>query len=471
VNEQHAKIMQELKPKPTIILKSKSLAKKRPNYALPAHQRLYRSFKTNTSNRDKNNSLNNLKRSLIKNAQPVEFSVYKDALRRQSKHRENPPVSTVKITNPESEKQIAQKLHRQMELICKERKIKTNNVSYNEVRTILNDAGFINFSKKTSIIGNFDNEEEDALIKDMWDYLNINMKENVTVQSIEAFLDGVLNVKSLSKINFILPKNIKTKYQRFNVNRVSSMFNKKPTNQKVNFNPVINPTSYRLAKNRKIKQSLLGSDEKNCSRKELEDLSNVANREQLECTFTPQVNNYSHKINSASYQKDRCLDLFNQAKSADKRFDKSTEEVEYEKSKQELTFAPSVSRKIKQSSSVASITPIINSPNENKEEELEEIKDIQITVQSNEESSPIVPTMRRKYMRVDTIKEESDSKEASTLKLDTTPFVAIDGNKQSKNPILIIDVNIGPDQVDKIVVNEGDKAEALCKKFVAKHGI
>ena len=41
--------------------------------------------------------------------------------------------------------------------------------------------------------------------------------------------------------------------------------------------------------------------------------------------------------------------------------------------------------------------------------------------------------------------------------------------EEEDNPLLYVDVNLGPEQAERIVVYEGDTAEGLAKKFVIKH--
>ncbi len=38
-------------------------------------------------------------------------------------------------------------------------------------------------------------------------------------------------------------------------------------------------------------------------------------------------------------------------------------------------------------------------------------------------------------------------------------------------PLLFVDVNLGPNKTERIVVYEGDKSEELATKFALSHGI
>jgi hypothetical protein len=42
---------------------------------------------------------------------------------------------------------------------------------------------------------------------------------------------------------------------------------------------------------------------------------------------------------------------------------------------------------------------------------------------------------------------------------------------KSKQPLLYVDVNLGPGKSERIVVYDGDTAEALAEKFASTHGL
>ncbi len=37
-------------------------------------------------------------------------------------------------------------------------------------------------------------------------------------------------------------------------------------------------------------------------------------------------------------------------------------------------------------------------------------------------------------------------------------------------PLLFVDVNLGPNRIERIIVNEGDTSDELAKKFAQEHG-
>jgi hypothetical protein len=42
---------------------------------------------------------------------------------------------------------------------------------------------------------------------------------------------------------------------------------------------------------------------------------------------------------------------------------------------------------------------------------------------------------------------------------------------QSERPLLFVDINLGDDQVERIIVYEGNTAEELAHEFSLKHGL
>ena len=43
--------------------------------------------------------------------------------------------------------------------------------------------------------------------------------------------------------------------------------------------------------------------------------------------------------------------------------------------------------------------------------------------------------------------------------------------QEAETPLLFIDINLGEDQPERIIVYEGDQAEVLAKNFCEKHGL
>lgn len=44
-------------------------------------------------------------------------------------------------------------------------------------------------------------------------------------------------------------------------------------------------------------------------------------------------------------------------------------------------------------------------------------------------------------------------------------------HKTAKQPLLYVDVNLGPGKSERIVVYDGDTAESLAEKFANSHGL
>jgi len=64
-----------------------------------------------------------------------------------------------------------------------------------------------------------------------------------------------------------------------------------------------------------------------------------------ECTFKPKINRVRstrNKTHTARNYRNRCNSLYDKAKAGRKKVDRKTEEIEYEKQKDELTFAPRI---------------------------------------------------------------------------------------------------------------------------------
>ncbi len=65
-----------------------------------------------------------------------------------------------------------------------------------------------------------------------------------------------------------------------------------------------------------------------------------------ECTFKPEISEQSRKLIQKDQQPDKCAELFERAKQASLTRqsvrDKTTEEIEYEREKQQCTFRPSI---------------------------------------------------------------------------------------------------------------------------------
>ena len=70
----------------------------------------------------------------------------------------------------------------------------------------------------------------------------------------------------------------------------------------------------------------------------------------------------------------------------------------------------------------------------------------------------------------------SDEKEADNVFPNTSPeengveYIENDGNSED-SPLLFVDVNLGPDKAERIVVFEGDTADDLAFRFSQRHNL
>lgn len=48
---------------------------------------------------------------------------------------------------------------------------------------------------------------------------------------------------------------------------------------------------------------------------------------------------------------------------------------------------------------------------------------------------------------------------------------SLESPMKNKQPLLYVDVNLGPGKSERIVVYDGDTADALAEKFSASHGL
>jgi hypothetical protein len=69
------------------------------------------------------------------------------------------------------------------------------------------------------------------------------------------------------------------------------------------------------------------------------------------------------------------------------------------------------------------------------------------------------------------IKEESEEGSLSKNQNEENKPMEDDMQSKEKVPLLYIDVNIGPNESERLEVYEGDTAEELSKQFALKHRI
>ena len=227
-NEKNAQIIQQLQQKPTIIHKSKMLAMKRNSQHESIHERLFNTSKGSLIT--KPNSTTNTTKMHSSFKKPVEFSVYRDALRRQIKplHPPSNSIQSTKVINKESEKRLASSISSQINKACIEHQLRSDNISVNDLKTILGDIGFTTIPSRNHTLSCIEADEENELVKEMWDYIKQNTSSNVNVKSIEMFIYSVLNLRVPNKLS--LPQALRSKFQKFSVCKIAYPKEMKPNN-------------------------------------------------------------------------------------------------------------------------------------------------------------------------------------------------------------------------------------------------
>eukprot|EP00826_Nyctotherus_ovalis_P049021 TRINITY_DN5854_c0_g2_i1.p3 TRINITY_DN5854_c0_g2~~TRINITY_DN5854_c0_g2_i1.p3 ORF type:complete len:208 (+),score=70.40 TRINITY_DN5854_c0_g2_i1:844-1467(+) len=176
--------------------------------------------------------------------------------------------------------------------------------------------------------------------------------ELVTKDSLRSAIFGILRLEAAEKSEYgKFHKQFETLY----LNRITHTTASKSIPQ-YSHTPQLNPNSVRLAersreRRKQLAKEVSGSNASNLSLADLLILARKTQKEQTEmkkskkaveeakaCTFHPQVSR------KRSTSKDKCIALYDISKSAKKLPGRTTEEIEYEKSKDELLFAPVLSK-------------------------------------------------------------------------------------------------------------------------------
>jgi len=164
---------------------------------------------------------------------------------------------------------------------------------------------------------------------------------------------------------------LKKYFKKLHLTRLSKKIEPKSKNvPHYMYNPKVNESSEKMAlkireKWKQFTKPYISKNEGNVSKaqkqKELADLlvslkkaqdlqkaeqkKNKQNEEIRNCTFKPKISQFQSKRQIiASKAKDKCVLLYNESKTARKKMDKTTEEIDFEKSKKELIFQPNASR-------------------------------------------------------------------------------------------------------------------------------
>jgi len=290
-------------------------------------------------------------------------------------------------------------------------------------------------------------------------------------------------------------KEIHRRFELFYRNRLSNETLKKfPEQEKLSFEPIILANSKILASSHREKltektQEFLKSQALETKlpengefthadllilSKEAQKFENLKknenNNENLkECTFHPKI---LSSVDKSIDKGDRNLELFNLSKNKAKNKVKLTNEIEYEKNCQECTFHPDLKKPEKeitlQKVYAKNIDKFINRMrNSQKEREY-----VNMWTKGDERGFPGKRKLEEAVTESQFGKEFEEKMSIfreSSIKETNSP----DKNENEHNfnenlervPLLFVDVNIGPNRTERIIVNEGDRSEDLAEKF------
>lgn len=188
-----------------------------------------------------------------------------------------------------------------------------------------------------------------------------------------------------------------------------------------------------------------------------------------ECTFHPKILPSAEKSTEKS---DRNLELFNLSKNKMKSKPKDLNVVDYEKNCQECTFHPDLKKadnitlqKVYAKNIDKFITRMRNSQ---KEREY-----VNQWTNSAERGNPgkrrFEETVQESHFGKEFEEKMSIFRESSIKETTTNPEQNDHEHNFNENlervPLLFVDVNIGPNRTERIIVNEGDRSEDLAEKF------
>ena len=209
-------------------------------------------------------------------------------------------------------------------------------------------------------------------------------------------------------------------------------------------------------------------------------------QEMRECTFKPYVSENSRKMSNnrrllpdeaCEEITDKCAELFEHAKHVisvkQACKDKTTEEVEFERSKEECTFKPTIHgapplprpSKTKENAPFARQHFDRMSKAREERERVREITERGYSSTTRGESGPRPMHFSSVGDRSSTRKESSVKRPGSIL----CPSKKKSLNADLRIPLLLVDIGIG-DRKERIAVYEGDRADTLARDFCIRHG-
>eukprot|EP01017_Pseudomicrothorax_dubius_P048145 TRINITY_DN870_c0_g1_i8.p1 TRINITY_DN870_c0_g1~~TRINITY_DN870_c0_g1_i8.p1 ORF type:complete len:933 (+),score=197.55 TRINITY_DN870_c0_g1_i8:99-2897(+) len=415
----------------------------------------------------------------------VESILFSDARRRQEKRESKvaPQTSTGPTTLSEtSQKALMNRFIREFDIAITE--VPETSLNIESIIRILKKLDFLTHS--------FDVNREDSspfftqestLLNDLWDALGGPMFGRITKYNLSVFLLAVLGLKADVSRESDYPgevgveecmrpsiqvgmftesghlrlsatdiETIHSTFDLFFVNRLTAAREEQVKNEESVFRPAVSKNTSNLAKEHR--ERILQQISSVVSEEDLARLRSdkaeqlylehaikqhafkqkanqmIASRTR-ECTFKPQINTPSRGTPAQKRQSSisRTQQLHAMAKPTVDRFDKDADQIEYERSCDECTFAPYVPKKSKvRQGSIGSV------------------KDVDKAVE-----------------RLRRAREEKE-KVAALREKGTTNACGDRGN-------LFVDVNIGGGKVERLMLSKNDSAFAVARSFARRHNL
>lgn len=194
-------------------------------------------------------------------------------------------------------------------------------------------------------------QKEEVLVKSLYQLLAI--KEGITIDIFKSALLIILHVDNVKNAKITLSNSeMHKKFATFYLNKISKPFAAKAVPRSPR-TPKINANSKKLAEKYKArcKQQLNASKEESTTKEDLlvamksmqiQKVQTMRSRQAVEefrrCTFHPTI------TTKGSNSKGKCQSPQNLLKTMKRTAEKTREEIEYERMKDELTFAPVINK-------------------------------------------------------------------------------------------------------------------------------
>jgi len=288
-----------------------------------------------------------------------------DLARSVPKKTINQQNEEIRVKKEQKEKQKTQKEHRNKEASFIQRKINRELdelfKKYNSKNAQLTPTIVCDILKEFGMINDIKEEKLGTDLYAILFNLQKGTKNGIDQNLLKSAVFQILRIPNTPQIQG-LPKDLHTKFTSFYYNKLS---HQKAQNYKPEFTykPQINKVSSKLAEkgreNMLIKASKqvpinnLKTKKDKPTLSEMQTIIKSAYEKQIEeqkkkkikdetkgCTFQPNADFRRPEKNN----KNKCISLYNLSKSTKKQVGKTTEQVEYEKSKHELTFTPRLGR-------------------------------------------------------------------------------------------------------------------------------